>query len=171
MRRAEGLTASLALVLLGACGGASASAGTMPEPVEAVGNDAVRARLASLSALPVSAAREVRVLTDDESRAYCRWQSRELGAEDVQASCPDGSTVRIQAACDVEAMAAMRAGFVDCPVQLGEWAACVAARRATPCDGGLFGEPLPECEAFVACIARAMQESQEAAQSSASEPQ
>jgi hypothetical protein len=67
-------------------------------------------------------------------------------------------------------MAAMRAGFVDCPVQLGEWAACVAARRATPCDGGLFGELLPECEAFVACIARAMQESQEAAQSSASEP-
>lgn len=153
------------IVHLAACGGTSASGATTPEVAEAVGNDAVRARLASLATLPVSGAREVRGLTDDESWAYCGWQARELGDADVQASCPDGSTVRIQAACDAEAMRAMRAGLAECRMRLAEWAACVAARRATPCDGGLFGERLPECEAFAVCIAQAMVSSEEAAQS------
>jgi hypothetical protein len=168
MRRRVG--AALTLALLGGCGGASTSAATTPMQ-EVVGNDAVRVRLSGLAALPVPASREVRALTDAESQAYCGWQARELGANDVEARCADGSTVRIQAACDGDAMAAMRAGFAECPVLLGEWAACVAARRAAPCDGGLFGEQLPECEAFAACIAQAMESSQASAQTAATEPE
>jgi hypothetical protein len=164
-----GVVASLALALLG-CGGGAASGAGATTPAEVTGNDAVRARLAGLEALPLDPSTEIRAMTAEGSLAYCGWQTRALGAEDVQASCPDGSTVRIQAACDEEAMGAMRAGMLDCALTVGEWAACVAARRATPCEGGLFGETLPECEAFAGCIARAMQASQAEAQGAGSEP-
>lgn len=161
------LTASLALA---GCGGGAASGGAATTPAAVTGNDAVRARLAGLEALPVDPSTEVRAMTAESSAAYCGWQTRALGANDVQASCPDGSTVRIQAACDEEAMGAMRAGMTDCPLTVGEWAACVAARRAAPCDGGFFGETLAECEAFAGCIAQAMRASQATAQGAGSEP-
>ncbi len=155
-----------------ACGGGAAESQGAAEPAAQVtGNDAVRARLAALPALPISPSLEIRAMTEESSTRYCGWQTSAFGAEGVEASCPDGSTVRIQAACDAEAMGSMREGFADCPLSVGEWAACVAARRESPCDGGLFGERLPECEAFAACIAAAMQESQEAAQTAGSEPE
>lgn len=163
--------AVVALAASGCGGGAAESHGAAEPAAQVTGNDAVRARLAALPALPISPALEIRAMTEESSTRYCGWQTSAFGAEGVETSCPDGSTVRIQAACDAEAMGSMREGLAECPMTVGEWAACVAARRQSPCDGGLFGERLPECEAFAACIAAAMEESQEAAQSAGTEPE
>lgn len=157
---ARGLRASLvalasSLALLG-CGSSA------PRPAAmASGNEAVRARLASLPELTFPADREIRAATAEEVRAYCTWQARAVGGYDVEASCADGSSVRIAAACTDRDNDAMREGMAICAITLGEWAACVAARRAAPCDGGLFGERLPECEAFAGCIEAAMTEGDE----------
>ncbi len=145
----------LVIALLPACGAAGGD-GTSAPRAEVVGNDAVRTRLAALPPLPIAPSTEVRAATGGQARLYCGWQADALGAADVSASCPDGSTVRIDAACDGPAMDAMREGFAICAMTIGEWAACVAARRETPCDGGAFGERLPECEAFAACISAAI---------------
>lgn len=149
--------ASLALLAciaagLAACGAAPA------RPLTIVGNDAVRARLAPLPALPVDPALEIRSARPEELRAYCAWQARAIGGYDVETDCRDGGQVRIAAACTDQDMEAMREGMSICPLTVGEWAACVAARRSAPCDGGTFGERLPECEAFAGCIAAAMEE-------------
>jgi len=145
----------LAVVLLAGCGAATRDGSTAPRG-EVVGNDAVRARLTALPPLPIAPSTEVRASTGGQARQYCAWQAEALGAADVSATCPDGSTVRIDAACDGPAMDAMREGFAICAMTIGEWAACVAARREAPCDGGVFGERLPECEAFAACISAAI---------------
>jgi hypothetical protein len=126
--------------------------------VTVVGNDAVRARLAPLPALPVDPALEIRSARAEDLRAYCAWQARAIGGYDVETDCRDGARVRIAASCTDEDMDAMREGMSLCALTVGEWAACVAARRSAPCDGGMFGERLPECEALAACIAAAMQE-------------
>ena len=149
----------LALALAGGLAAAVAACGAAPaRPTTIVGNDAVRARLAPLPALPVDPAIEIRHAGAEDLRAYCAWQARAVGGYDVEADCREGGHVRIAAACTDEDMDAMREGMAICPLTVGEWAACVAARRSAPCDGGMFGERLPECEAFAGCIAAAMQE-------------
>jgi hypothetical protein len=158
-RGAEGAWRARRMVLgclfasVAACGGASPA-----RPTTIVGNDAVRARLAPLPALPVDPAIEIRHARTEDLRAYCAWQARAVGGYDVETDCREGGHVRIAAACTDEDMEAMREGMSICPLTVGEWAACVAARRSAPCDGGMFGERLPECEAFASCIAAAMQE-------------
>lgn len=150
---------------LAGCGAGGASGSTAPR-AEIVGTDAVRARLGALPPLPIAPSIEVRAASGSDARRYCDWQAEALGATDVTATCPDGSTVRIDAACDGPAMDAMREGFAICPMTLGEWGACVAARRETPCEGGVFGERLPECEAFAACISAAIEAEDAAASAS-----
>ncbi|MFN7701415.1 MAG: hypothetical protein ACK5U8_26215 [Deltaproteobacteria bacterium] len=149
--RAATLLAAVAL-LAGACGGASA------RPARIVGNDAVHARLGPLPPLPIDPALEIRRASVRDLRAFCGWQARAVGAYDVETTCRDGARVRIASACSDEDLDAMREGLAICALTVGEWAACVAARRDAPCEGGLFGERLPECEAFTACIAAAMEE-------------
>lgn len=144
-------------VALLACGVAACGAAA-PRPRPVVGNDAVRERLAPLPELPVDPTLEVRAAELEELRTYCAWQARAVGGYDVEASCPDGGTVRIAAACADDDLRAMREGLSACPMTIGEWAACVAARRASPCEGGVFGERLAECEAFAGCITAALQE-------------
>jgi hypothetical protein len=136
------------------CGGGGGRVQT-PSP-EVVGNEAVRARLTALPALPIAPSLEVRRASASELHDYCVWEARAIGGYDVEAECRDGSTAHIAAACSDEDMAAMREGLLECPMTVGEWAACVAARRGAPCDGGTFGERLSECEAFASCIAAAM---------------
>lgn len=147
------------LLALVGCGGAPA-AGESSRPV---GNDAVLARLASQPALPVAASLEVRTLRDGDVEAVCRWQGRALGSETFQAECPDGSVVRLDDHCDRALVRSMREALASCPMTLGEWEACILARRDAPCSGGTFGEALPECEALALCIAQAI-EADEAAQ-------
>lgn len=138
--------------------GAGCGAGAAERRVEPalVGNDAVRARLVGLPSLPPTPATEVRHARMTELRAYCVWEARTLGGHDLDAQCPDGHTVHLAATCTDDDMRAMREGLSECALTVGEWAACVASRRASPCEGGELGERLPECEAFAGCIVAAL---------------
>ncbi len=138
------------------CGASSSDATTPRAPI--VGNEAVRARMASLPEPTFPASTEIRAASMDDLRAYCAWQARAIGSYDVEAACRDGSQVRIATACGEDDLEAMHEGMAICALTIGEWAACVAARREEPCEGGVFGERLPECEAFAGCIAAAMEE-------------
>lgn len=142
--------------LVSSCGARSSEDTTPRAPI--VGNAAVRARMASLPAPTFAASTEIRAASMEDLRAYCAWQARAIGSYDVEAACRDGSNVRIATACAEDDLEAMHEGMAICPLTIGEWAACVAARRESPCEGGMFGERLPECEAFAACIAAAMEE-------------
>jgi hypothetical protein len=155
------LAVPVVAVFVVGCGASGGESLTPRAPI--VGNAAVRARMASLPEPTFAASTEIRAASMEDLRAYCAWQARAIGSYDVEAACRDGSQVRIATACGEEDLEAMHEGMAICALTIGEWAACVAARREEPCEGGVFGERLPECEAFAGCIAAAMEEGDGAA--------
>jgi hypothetical protein len=147
------------------CGGSSSSGrSASTSGGELVGNAAVRARLAVLPAPPIPWSTRLYELTLDQATALCPYSDANVGTEPIEASCPDGSTVTIGGtACDPARAAAMAQQVSSsCPLNLGEYIACQIAIRDRPCDGGLLGGNLVECETFAACIAAALQAGQSA---------
>jgi hypothetical protein len=155
----------LFIVLSVACGGSGGSASSSSTSGgEAVGNASVRARLTSLPAPPIPWSTRLSALTLEQATAMCPYADANVGTTPIEATCPDGSTVSVGGAvCDPSRAATMAQQVgSECALNMGEYVACQIALRQQPCDGGLLGGNLPECETFAACIAAALQEAQAA---------
>lgn len=163
-----------ALLVLAACGGggggtqaessdhgssAGAETGALP------GNAAVQTRLAHLPAPPIAWTTTMRDVTVEQATAMCPWARENIGADPVEAQCPDGSTTRVGGAGECNAEHSVEQAHqmgAYCPITVGEFVACQIGMREHPCDGGMLGASLPECEAFAACIAASIQAAQSA---------
>lgn len=137
--------------------GCSPASTPPPEPEHAStedalpGNAAVRARLAALPAPPRPWSTVAASLTPADFAELCPYMRANLHLEGGSVTCPDGSTVTIDAHdCESEAMATA-ARTLPCAISWGEIAACRLAMVEHPCDGGSMGENLEECQAFDAC--------------------
>lgn len=154
----------LSIALVVACGGPSSSSGSTSSSSggELVGNAAVRARLAALPPPPIPWSTRLSELTLEQATAMCPYSDANVGTTPVEAACPDGSNVTVGGApCDPGRAASMSQQVgTSCTLNMGELIACQLALRARPCDGGLLGGNLAECETFAGCIAEALQAAQ-----------
>ena len=127
-----------------------------PPPV-LVGNDAVRARLASLPAAPVPLETRVLALDAAQASAMCEYiDTLHAGHPVVQARCADGSPVLVDSRCNAANLAsAAELLGASCALAVGEYVACELAVRDDPCTVDFMHARAPECEAVNACLATA----------------
>ena len=119
---------------------------------------AVQARVEGLPRPPIDGTRPLVSVTRGETRRLCQWMSR-LQGERRETSCPDGSRVTVGA--QTECTPTQYAAFEGCTLTVFEMAACMSGIAAAPCEAGLLGDRLPECQPFLACMQHQMRAAQQ----------
>jgi hypothetical protein len=163
------LSVSLALFACGSSGESSTATSEEPSSssgtsgaeqtteATAFGNEAVRARLATLPASPIPL--ETRVLDLEPTHAVelCTFLDHlATDAPESATSCPDGSPVVVGGTCNPANLAsAIETLGEACPVRVGEYVACELAVRADPCSVEFMRANRAECEAVNACLVAA----------------
>jgi hypothetical protein len=140
---------------------------TPPGPTAEEIAAAVEARVADMPEPPIEGTRQLATVTRAEGRRVCRWMTRIQGSR-RETECPDGSTVTVGGSTTCNP--AQYAEFEGCSVTLFEMAACFAGMSAGPCEAGMLGANLPECQPFLACVRQQMQAAQQQQQPPPPEP-
>lgn len=111
----------------------------------------MQARLSALPTPPRPWSNVAASLTVADFVELCPYLIANIQMTGAQVTCPDGTTATISAhECDPAGMAGAAHGL-PCEMSWGEIVACRVAMVEHPCDGGLLGESLEECQAFDAC--------------------
>lgn len=114
----------------------------------------VSARLERLPALPVDAVTPVLAMSVTDAVLVCGYLDANLRANaEVATSCPDG-TVVLGGSCTPGSVSELVHMLGEsCGLRLGEYVACEAAVRESPCSLDFLHADVPECEAVNDCLA------------------
>ena len=94
----------------------------------------------------VSQSKQIKDLSANELMDLCTWGTAEMGGENNETDCGDGSTNNTGTVA--ECLVDLESSYETCDITVGNLEECVRALAADPCDGITS----PGCAILLSCV-------------------